>query len=211
MSAPSSSVQLNNPTAASALQAYGSRTVNRLVPAEHSWSAAEAAAASATAVHAAAACSATADQTITTAITSPPCARSIIATTSGTSGDVKAVQVVITGTDIDGNEITESLPAFTVNTNETVTGSKAFATVTSYLVPAMDGTGCSVSIGFGDKLGLPYKFARNPVLRTFLGTTLEGTAATVAVSSSALANNTVDLNSALNGTAVTVEMLVPGA
>ena len=54
MSAPSSSVQLNNPTAASALQAYGSRTVNRLVPAEHSWSAAEAAAASATAVHAAA-------------------------------------------------------------------------------------------------------------------------------------------------------------
>lgn len=211
MSAPSSSVQLNNPTAASALQAYGSRTVNRLVPAEHSWSAAEAAAASATAVHAAAACSATVDQTITIAITAPPCARNITATTSGTSGDVKAVQVVITGTDIDGNEITESLPAFTVNTNETVTGSKAFATVTSYQVPLMDGTGCSVSIGFGDKLGLPYKFARNPVLRTFLGTTLEGTAATVAVSSSALANNTVDLNSALNGTAVTVEMLVPGA
>lgn len=211
MSAPSSLVQLNNPLAASAVQAYGSRTVNRLTPVEHVWSAAEAAAASATAVHAAAVCSATVDQTITTAITAPPCARNITATTSGTNTDVKAVQVIVNGTDIDGNVITETLPAFTVDTNETQAGSKAFATVTSYVVPAMDGTGCSVSIGFGDKLGLPYKFARNPVLRTFLGATLEGTAATVAVSSSALESNTIDLNSALNGTAVTAEMLVPGA
>lgn len=209
MSAPSSLVQLNNPVGGGVLQAYGSRTVTRLTPAEHVWSAAEAVAASTTAVHAAAACSSTADQTVTTSITAPPCARNITATTSGTNTDVKAVQVIVTGTDIDGNVITETLPAFTVNTNETQSGSKAFKTVTSYVVPLMDGTGCSVSIGFGDKLGLPYKFARNPVLRTFLGATLEGTAATVAVSSSALESNTIDLNSALDGTAVTVEMLIP--
>ena len=172
------------------------------------WTATQAAAASTTAVHAAAACAIT-EQTVTTSITSPPCARNITATTSGTNTDVAAVQVIVTGTNIAGEVITETLPAFTVNTNGTVTGSKAFYTVTSYVVPAMDGTGCSVSIGFGDKLGLPAKFSRSPVLRTFLGNTLEGTAATVAVSSSAYEGNTVDLNSALDGSTVTCEILWP--
>lgn len=172
------------------------------------WSGAQAVALSTTAVHAAAACAVT-DQTIVTSITNPPCPRNITATAGGTAGDIKAVQVVITGTNVLGETITESLPAFTVDTAGTVTGSKAFATVTSYVVPAMDGTGCTVAIGFGDKLGLPYKFSRNPVLRTFLANVLEGTAATVAVSSSAYESNTVDLNTALDGTAVTCELLMP--
>ena len=210
MSAASSLVALNNPLGAGLLQAYDSRTVSRLVPAEHTWSATEAATASTTAVHAAVTDTGTA-QTITTSITAPPCARNITATAGGTSADVAAIQVVITGTDMEGNVITETLPAFTVNTTGSVVGSKAFATVTSIYIPAHDGTGATTAIGFGDKLGLPYKFARNPVMRSFLGTTLEGTAATVAVSSSDLESNTVDLNSALNGTAVTVEMLIPAA
>lgn len=171
------------------------------------WSAAQATAGTTTAVHAAAACALT-EQTVNTSITNPTCARNVTATTTGTSGDVAAVSVVVYGTNIMGESISETLPAFTVNTNETVTGSKAFLTVTSYVVPAMDGTGCNVSIGVGEKLGLPAKFSHNPVLRTFLGGTLEGTAATVAVSSSAYESNTIDLNSALNGSAVIAEVLV---
>ena len=174
---------------------------------EITWTATQAATATTTAVHAAAACSASADQTFTTSITNPSCARNITATTTGTSGDVKAVSVTINGTNINGETISESIGPFQVNTNETITGSKAFYTVTSYVVPQMDGTGCNVSIGVGDKLGLPAKFSRNPVLRAFLANTLEGTAPTVAVSSTAYESNTVDLNSALNGTAVIVELV----
>ena len=172
-------------------------------------SATEAATASATAIHAAAACASDATQTFTTGITQPSCARNITATTSGTSGDVKAVSVTVYGTNIAGEDISEVLPAFTVNTNETQSGNKAFASITSYSVPAMDGTGCSVSIGTGDKLGLPWKLSRNTLLQTHLADTLEGTAATIAKSASALESNTIDLNSALNGTAVKAYFLLP--
>ena len=174
------------------------------------WSATQAAAASTTGVHAAAACAVTA-QTVTTSLTNPPCARNITATTSGTAADVAAVQVIITGTDINGDALTETLPAFTVNTNETQAGSKAFASVTSYYVPAMDGTGCSVSIGFGDKLGLRNKLSRKTLVYkgTFLADTVESTEPTLAISSSVLASNTLDLNSALDGTAVKAYFLFP--
>ena len=174
------------------------------------WSATQAAAASTTGVPAAAACAVTA-QTVTTSLTNPPCARNITATTSGTAADVAAVQVIITGTDINGDALTETLPAFTVNTNETQAGSKAFASVTSYYVPAMDGTGCSVSIGFGDKLGLRNKLSRKTLVYkgTFLADTVESTEPTLAISSSVLASNTLDLNSALDGTAVKAYFLFP--
>ena len=210
MSAPSSLVQLNNPTAASALQAYGtSLTVYKTEVAEIIWSTTQATLGTTTAVHAALACSASADQTVTTSITNPSCARNITATTTGTSGDVKAVQVVVNGTDIDGNVISETLPAFTVDTNGTVTGSKAFATVTSYVVPLMDGTGCNVSIGVGAKLGLPYKLSRNSVVLATLNGVYETTRPTVTYSSSALESNTISLNSALAGTEVVAFVALP--
>lgn len=175
------------------------------------WSATQAAAASTTGVHAAAACAVTA-QTVTTSITNPPCARNISATTSGTAADVAAVQVIIYGTDINGDYLTETLPVFTVNTaDETKAGSKAFASVTSYYVPAMDGTGCSVSIGWGDKLGLRNKLSRKTLVYkgTFLADTVESTEPTLAISSTVLASNTLDLNSALDGTAVKAYFLFP--
>ena len=163
------------------------------------------AAASTTAVHAAAACSVSATQTITTSITSPDVPRNITATAGGTAADVKAVQVIVYGTNYEDVAISETLPIFTVNTTGDVVGSKAFKTVTSYAVPAMDGTGCTVSIGYGDKLGLNDRLTRNSVRAAYLNYVLEGTAPTVAVSSTAIESNTVDLNSALDGTIVHVD------
>lgn len=145
-----------------------------------------------------------AQQVITTGITQPSVARNITATAGGTDTDVKAIQVIVAGTNEAGESITETLPAFTVNTLGSVTGSKAFKTVTSITIPAHDGTGATTEIGFGEKLGLPHKLTHNTVLFAFLGNTKEGTAPTVAVSSSALESNTVDLNSSLNGTVVDV-------
>lgn len=164
------------------------------------------AAASATAVHAALAVLASGGpQVVTTSITNPDVPRNVTATAGGTAADIAAVQVTVTGTNAKGDVITEDLPAFTVNTAGAVAGSKAFATVTSYSVPAMDGTGATVSIGTGSKLGLPNALSRNTVLAAYLAGTKEGTAPTVAVSATAVESNTVTLNSSLNGDAVIVD------
>jgi hypothetical protein len=147
-------------------------------------------------------------QTVTTGITNPPYPRNITATAGGTGTDVKAIQVVITGTNIDDEEITETRPAFTVNTTGIVEGAKAFKTVTSVLIPAHDGTGATTAIGFGDKLGLPYELDANTVLLAALGGVREGTAPTVVADADEIEKNTVDLNSALDGSVVDIYLLV---
>lgn len=174
--------------------------------AHKTWSAAQAALGTATAVHAAVTDTGS-TITITTALTNPTCARNITATPGGTTANVTAVQCIITGTDINNAALTETLPAFTGGAATAVTGSKAFKTVTSISQPAC-GTDVTISYGTGAKLGLEHKLTRNTVLYAFLADTKEGTAPTVAVSSSAVASNTVTLNSALNGTAVDLYYVV---
>lgn len=164
--------------------------------------------ANAAGIHAAIACSAGATTTVSTAITNPSVPRGVTATAGGTATDIKAVQVTITGTNYADEVITEVLPAFTVDTAGTVTGNKAFKTVTSISIPAMDGTGATVAIGFSEKLGLPYKLALNTVLATYFDSAKEGTAPTVTTSTTAICNNTIDLNSALNSKVVDVILIV---
>jgi hypothetical protein len=72
----------------------------------------------------------------------------------------------------------------------------------------MDGADVTVTIGFGDKLGLPFKLAHNTVLFAFLDNTKEGTAPTVAVSATDFEGNTIDLNSALAGKVVDAYLVV---
>ena len=163
--------------------------------------------ASAAGIHAAIACSDTLVTTVATAITNPSVPRNITATAGGTAGDIKAVQVSIAGTNYANEVITEVLPVFTVDTAGIVTGNKAFKTVTSISIPAMDGAGATVAIGFGEKLGLPFKLAHDTVLKSYLDNALEGTAATVTVSTAAIESNTVDLNSALNSKVVDIYLM----
>jgi len=169
-------------------------------------SATNAVAASTTGIHAAVTDTGAA-QTVSTSITDPAVPRNITATAGGTAGDIKAIQVIIYGTDYSGSSISETLTAFTENTAGTVQGAKAFATVDSVTIPAHDGTGATTAIGWGDKLGLPYKLSHNTVFKTYLGNTLEGTVPTVTVSATVLPNNTVDLNSALDGSKVDVYLI----
>jgi len=65
-----------------------------------------------------------------------------------------------------------------------------------------------VSVGFNDKLGLPYKLAHNTVRDAFLNNVKEGTTPTVTVSTTAIESNTIDLNSALDGHVVDVYLYV---
>ncbi|MGE3798393.1 MAG: hypothetical protein AB7G88_11185, partial [Thermomicrobiales bacterium] len=85
------------------------------------WSAAEAVAANTNGVHAAHTDDG-APEVLTTGITNPPCPRNITATAGGTAGDIKAIQVLIEGTNFLDEAISETLPAFSVDTAGTVQG-----------------------------------------------------------------------------------------
>lgn len=65
----------------------------------------------------------------------------------------------------------------------------------------------TVSVGWGNKLGLPFPALHNTVLLAFLNGVAESTPPTVTVSGTEIESNTVKLNSALNGTAVAVYYL----
>jgi hypothetical protein len=65
-----------------------------------------------------------------------------------------------------------------------------------------------ISVGWGDKLGLPYFLTHNTVLAAYLGGTKEANAPSVGVDADDLENNTIDLHSALNGTAVDIYLIV---
>jgi hypothetical protein len=65
-----------------------------------------------------------------------------------------------------------------------------------------------ISVGWGDKLGLPYFLTHNTVLAAYLGGTKEANAPSVSVDADDLENNTIDLHSGLNGTAVDIYLIV---
>lgn len=78
----------------------------------------------------------------------------ITVTAGGTANDIKAIQVIVLGTDENDLAITETLPAFSVNTAGTKKGAKVFKTVTQVTIPAHDGTGATTSVGLDGSPGV---------------------------------------------------------
>lgn len=92
--------------------------------------------------------------TVTTFLAQPDVPRNLVVTPGGTTADVGAGNVVITGTDYSGNTISESL-AIIANQTTASTGSKAFRSIVSIAFPAEDSPyGALWSVGVGTKLGL---------------------------------------------------------
>jgi hypothetical protein len=152
-----------------------------------------------TAVHAAIAQPASGTTVVTTAITSPVVPRNL--TITGNQASCTG-NVVIAGTDADGNAISETIAA---NGTATVVGAKAFVTVTSITIPTQGAGGDTIAIGTGAKLGLGVRLSRNSVLAAFLNGVREGTAPTVVFDATNISGNTIALSSALAGTAVIVD------
>ncbi len=176
--------------------------LERMYPARFQVSAEKAVAATTVAVMAATALTA-ATQEIASGITSPAVPRSIRVkgNAAGIAGDV-----VIHGTNYASETISETIA---LNGSTVVEGNKAFRTVTQIDLPVETNAGTdTVSAGWGDKLGIPYKLPHNTVQMAYRNNVLEGTAPTVTTSATNLEDNTVDLNSALNGTVVDVYLLV---
>jgi hypothetical protein len=81
------------------------------------------------------------------AIWSSDVAKQITATFGGTAADIKAIGIIVVGTDSADAPLTETLPVATVNTAGSVTSVGSFKTITSITIPAHDGTGATTSLG----------------------------------------------------------------
>ena len=117
---------------------------------ELSFSIADTAAASDTAVLAATNLGAE-SQTVTEGIISPDVPRAVVAKPTLAGGTLTG-NVVIAGTDINDNAITDTLA---LNNGATITSLKAFKTVSSVQLPAYVTDGDTISIGISAKLGSP--------------------------------------------------------
>lgn len=146
-------------------------------------------------------------QTITTDIKNPPYPRNITLDIGGTAGDVKAGDIVVYGTNICNEAISETF-TLTDDTDTDQVGDLAFKTVNKIVIPAQDGTGATFTFGFGDLLGLPFKLDKNTVILTMHDKTVESNAPTVAVDADEIEKNTIDLNTALNGKEVDVFLIL---
>ena len=150
----------------------------------------------------------TSKQTVTDGLTSPAVPRALEVVVGGTGRDAKASStVVIKGTNIEDKPISETF-TLTGDKTETLVGTKAFKTVSSVEIDAQDGTGVTFTVGWTNKLGLPFAWSEKHIAFATLNGTRETTDPTLAVSSEAIEANTITLNSALDGHAVEVYFIV---
>lgn len=140
-------------------------------------------------------------------VAQPPCARNVTVTVAATTaGHVKAAAIVVTGTNIADEVISESFTP-TADTPATLDGTKAFKTITSVEVPAQDGASVTVDVGFGELIGLPYKLEAFRGLQAFDDGD-EANAGTATADSDHIENNTVDFFGYLDGSVMSLTMIV---
>lgn len=138
-------------------------------------------------------------QTITVGITNPDVCRN--ATITGNTGGM-AGNVIVHGTDFLGNSISESIA---LSGTSTVSGNLAFATVTEIDLPVQSSGGNTVKVGTGSKLGLDAVVTRDTILKAFLANVPETLGSWTVATGTGIANCTVTIASALNGTQVILD------
>jgi hypothetical protein len=142
---------------------------------------------------------------VTTFAGQPDVSRNLTVASGGTTADVAACIITVSGRDIRSGSISETF-TFADNEAATKTGNKAFKSVSSVAFPANceDGTFAATwNVGMGTKLGLNRCLDKSGYLAfaVFNGI-FEGTRPTIAVHSSLISSNTAILNSALDGSDV---------
>lgn len=134
-------------------------------------------------------------------------AHNVIVTHTATAGTDTLGTITVAGTNIADEAISEEI---TPLDGTVAAGAKAFASITSITGAGwvVNAGADKIKIGFGDVIGLPYLGSTNSVLFAALGGTREGTAPTVVRDADEIEKNTIDLNSALNGTDVDIWLIV---
>lgn len=140
---------------------------------------------------------------ITSGFTQPDVPRNISMTPTGTTGDVESCVITLTGTNIKGQVITDTL-TFSADASTIQSGTKAFKTLTSISFPAdceSGGFAATWSVGVGEKIGLKQCMANaGDWAWSSVGGTYESTRATVVVDADEVEKNTADFNGTMNGT-----------
>lgn len=132
----------------------------------------------------------------------PDVARTINITPTGTTTDVEACVIVVTGTNIHDATITENF-TFLANASTATTGVKAFKTLTLVTFPANCESGtfaATWNIGVTDALGLKrcMKSTGHYVYGTLDGT-YEATRATITADADEIEKNTINIDGTLDG------------
>lgn len=126
-----------------------------------------------------------------------PYARNVTAVCS----DTQTGNMVITGTDINDDVITETVA---LTSAVSASSTKAFKTVTNINLPIKVGSE-TINVGWGDKIGIPFKLGVSPpICEVTVNGTIETTAPTLTADASDLAKNLLDPNSSLAGTEVCI-------
>jgi hypothetical protein len=108
----------------------------------------------------------------------------------------QAGNVVITGLDVAGNVISDTIA---LNAKTTVVGVKAFAQVTKIVLPKWTAEGDTVVVGIAAPLGLEECLSQNSVVLCTCAGAYETTRPTVTVSATVLSQNTVSFATAPDG------------
>jgi len=138
-----------------------------------------------------------------------------ITTINADAGTTAALTIVVTGYDEYGAPMTETITSAATATSIVADGVKAFKYVYSIAITsAADATANTLNMGWGDVIGLPYALpAKSDFFTngTYFNEVLEGTAptivkadATTATATTGDVRGTVNLNSAMDGSAVSV-------
>ena len=132
----------------------------------------------------------------------PDYPRNLVITPTGTTTDVAAGDVVVTGKDCEGNVITETF-TFAENASTATTGVKAFAEITGVVIHVQDGAGATWSFGSGVLLGIGHCFGSDPCLvEARADGTIEATNPTLVGDVDDVESNTVSFNTAPDGSVV---------
>lgn len=123
---------------------------------------------------------------VTTFVAQPDIARGLTFTPSASAD---AGNILVEGTDIAGNVITESIATSTTNA---VVSVYAYKTVTKITFPKDDNATLVWDTGWGDKLGIPLKGATKPLALEYDDGVLQTTVGTLTVDATTLAKNMYD-------------------
>lgn len=157
--------------------------------------------ASTTQLGAAVAISSVANTTITSFSAQPDYVKNVTLTPTGTTSHVAAGTAVVTGMNIFGKTITENFAIASAQATAT-TGNSAFKSVSSVVFPVASGTGVTLSIGTGVKLGVRrcLNEAGKYVFSEF-NNAYETTRGTMAADATHVESNTFTPNGSMNGIA----------
>lgn len=136
-------------------------------------------------------------------VAQPDVPRNLVMTPGTSTVDVAACTVTVTGTDYNGQALSEGF-VFVNDQSSAVTGTLAFKTVSQVSFPANceDGSFAATwSIGYGEKLGIKKCMdAVGHFVFSTLNGSKEATAPTIAIGSGAsVAGTTADFNGTMNG------------